>query len=327
MNEQTSSKDPIDDEVDLSVVLKSIKNFLKKILLSFFNIFNFFNKHKFVLIGLIVLGAVLGYFYEKNTPKTYTNDLLVTPNFESSDYLYAKVEAINNKISIEDSLFLKEVFGKQHKKVTSLEIKPVIDIYNFVSENEANQNLFELLFEEEESIDFIENPINSRNFRYHRIYLAIKGGTFHQELSQALIDYINNNTYYNDLKVLSLESLEKQLVENHIIIKQIDSILRNAQAGNSLALDSKAMFFSDNTGLNNLISQKENLIRKQQFIKRDMLSQTNIIKLVDANYKILDTEDFLKKDKVKLFPLIFVVLYSLIFLLRYIFKKAKSLTP
>lgn len=326
MSKHTSSNDAIDEEVDLSVVLKGIRNFLKQILLSIFSVFHFFNKHKFVLIGLIVLGGVLGYFYEKNTPKTYTNDILVSPNFGSSDYLYSKIEALNNKISIDDSLFLKEIFGKQYSKVKSIEIKPVIDIYNFVSQNETNQSLFELLFEEEESIDFIENPINSRNFKYHRIYLGIKGEELHQELSHALIGHINKNDYFSDLRSLSLESLDQQLKQNYRIIGQIDSILLNAQVSKSLALDSQAMLFSDNSGLNNLISQKQNLIKKQQYIKQNMLTQTNIIKLVDINYKILDTEDFFKKDKVKLFPLIFVVLYSLIFLLRYIFKKTKSLT-
>ena len=134
MSKHTSSNDAIDEEVDLSVVLKGIRNFLKQILLSIFSVFHFFNKHKFVLIGLIVLGGILGYFYEKNTPKTYTNDMLVSPNFGSSDYLYSKIEALNKKVSIGDSLFLKEVFGDHQNKVKSIEIKPVIDIYNFVSQ-------------------------------------------------------------------------------------------------------------------------------------------------------------------------------------------------
>lgn len=326
MSKHTSSNDAIDEEVDLSVVLKGIRNFLKQILLSIFSVFHFFNKHKFVLIGLIVLGGILGYFYEKNTPKTYTNDMLVSPNFGSSDYLYSKIEALNKKVSIGDSLFLKEVFGDHQNKVKSIEIKPVIDIYNFVSRNETNQSLFELLFEEEESIDFIENPINSKNFKFHRIYIEVKGEKFHEDLSNALIDYINNNDYFNNLKSLSLESFDHQLDQNQIMIKQIDSILLNAQVSKSLALDSQAMLFSDNSGLNNLISQKQNLISKQQYLKQNMLTQTNVIKLVDINYKILDTEDFLKKDKMKLFPLIFVVLYSLIFLMRYFFKKTKTLT-
>ena len=163
--------------------------------------------------------------------------------------------------------------------------------------NETNQSLFELLFEEEESIDFIENPINSKNFKFHRIYIEVKGEKFHEELSNALIDYINNNDYFNNLKSLSLESFDHQLDQNQIMIKQIDSILLNAQVSKSLALDSQAMLFSDNSGLNNLISQKQNLISKQQYIKQNMLTQTNVIKLVDANYKILDTEDFLKRIK------------------------------
>jgi len=325
MSEHPSNSKP-DDEIDLGILFKSIKAFFVNILRGFAKIFQFYYKHKFILLGLIILGGVLGYFYDQTSEKTYTNDLLVVPNFGSSDYLYTKIEALDKKLSQDDTLFLKNTFGKPYKKVKSIAIKPVVDIYNFVSRDASNQALFELLFEEEGNIEFIENPINSRNFKYHHVYLEVEGQNHHEELSDALLSYINSNSYFEGLKDISLENLELQLQENKSIINQIDSIIAYAKKDKSLVLGSSGLSFSDNKGLNDLLGKKKGLIEQQRDLQSAMLNQDETVKVVDVNYKVLDDEDLLKKDKTKLFPLFFIMLYSLIFLLRYIYKKIKALT-
>ena len=57
---------------------------------------------------LFLIGAGLGYYLDKTT-NVYDHQLIVTPNFGSSDYLYAKVEQLNAKIKEEDTLFLKAI--------------------------------------------------------------------------------------------------------------------------------------------------------------------------------------------------------------------------
>jgi hypothetical protein len=326
MSEHSAKPSTADDEIDLSVVFKAIKDFLLSIIKGILGIFNFYYKHKFILLGIVILGAVLGYFYEQNVKKTYTNDLLVIPNYGSADYIYTKVETLNKKLKQEDSLFLKNIFGSNYQQVKSINISPVVDIYSFVSRNQANQSLFELLFEEEGNIEFIENPINSRNFSFHHIYLEIKGPDNHEKHSEAFISYVNNNTYFDEMKRVSLESLKFQLEENKSIIKQIDSIIANTKQKGSVIPESSGFTFTDNSGLNELLSNKKALIEQQRDLQKNMVNQTETIRVVDANYKVLDTEDFLKKDKKKLFPLFFVILYSVIFLIRFISIRAKSLT-
>ena len=142
MSEQPSIQKPVDDEIDLSLLFKAIKNFFKNILKGIINIFSFFYRHKFVLIGLIVLGAILGYFYEKSIEKTYTNDLLVSPNFSSTDYVYTKIDVLDKKMQVQDTLFLKNIFGENYEQIKSIEIKPVIDINNLISQYGANEDFF-----------------------------------------------------------------------------------------------------------------------------------------------------------------------------------------
>ena len=142
MSEQPSTQKPVDDEIDLSLLFKAIKNFFKNILKGFLNIFIFFYKHKFYLLGIIVLGVVLGYIYEKNAEKIYINDLLVSPNFSITDYVYTKIDVLDKKMQVQDTLFLKNIFGENYEQIKSIEIKPVIDINNLISQYGANEDFF-----------------------------------------------------------------------------------------------------------------------------------------------------------------------------------------
>jgi len=326
MSEHSKKSPSNDDDIDLSVVFKAIRNFFLNILKSVFSVFTFYYRHKFILLGLIIVGAILGYFYEQHVDKTYTNDLLVTPNFTSSEFFYSKIETLDKKLSQQDTLFLKGIFGVNYESVQSIQAKPVVDIYNFVSRNETNQDLFELLFEEEGNIEFIENPINSRNFKFHHIYLEIKGDEYHKELSKALLAYINDNEYFNNLRNITIDNFNLQLSENKEIINQIDSIISYAQKDKSLSLSDTEFSFSDNSGLNELLSKKKSLIDEQKDLETTIVNLDETIKLVDANYKVIDNELLLRKDKKKLFPLFLILIYSLVYLLRFITRQVKSLT-
>jgi hypothetical protein len=325
MSEHTNKPSTVDDEIDLSVVFRSIRNFFKNILIGIINIFRFYWRHKFILLGLIVLGAALGYFWENSFDKTYKNQLIVIPNFNSSNYLYSKIESLENKISSKDTVFLKELFGEQYKLVKSIEISPVVDIYSFVSRSESNQNLFELFFEEEANLEFLDDPINSRNYDYHTIEFSVKGEENHKKFSDSLIKYLNQNTFFNNIQKISINSLKKQITENNTIVVQIDSILNYSKNQKAIQLEDNQLSFSDNSGLKELLKMKNELIAYERNLTEAMTKQNKVVNLVDANYKVIDRENFLKKSKIKLLPLVFVMFYSLISLLLYISKNAKEL--
>lgn len=325
MSEHSTKPTSVDDEIDLGVVFKAIQNFFRKIIITLLNVIRFYYKHKFILIALIVVGLVMGYFWEKSFEKTYTNNLLVTTNFESADYLYAKVESLNNKVEIGDSVFLYSVFGKNYKSVKSIEIKPFIDIYNFVSKRESNKDVFELLFEEEANLEFLENPINSKNYKFHNIVYKVEGENNHEKLSNTLITYFNNNSYFNEIREASQINLKKIIDDTRNSINQIDSILTYSRQQRSIKVEENELSFSDNTGLNDLVIAKRDLGRYLGILQNDMITETEAIKFVDGNYKVIDNEELLNKNKIKLFPLVLIILYSLIFLFRYISNKVKVL--
>src|SRR5690554_1660503 len=133
MAQQNSS-----EEVDLGYLFKSVGDFFRKLVKLFFLVIGFFKKYLLIIIGIIILGIILGYFIDKNSKSVYENRLIVIPNFESVEYLYDKIDEVNFKIQSGDSLYLKSIFGDNYTSVRKIEIEPIIDIYNFTTESREN---------------------------------------------------------------------------------------------------------------------------------------------------------------------------------------------
>ncbi len=321
MSDNLAKRNASDDEVDLGFIFSSVKSVYNSLAKSIIGVFKFYFKHKFYLLGLIIIGALLGFFYENNTDKTYENELLVLPNFSSTNYVYNKVEAINYKIEAKDSVYLKTIFGKDYKNLKEIRMEPVVDIYFFLSKNETYKELFELLYEEEAEIDFIENPINSRNFKYHRIFIKVKGEENHEKISKTFLNYINQNKHFNELKVLSRESLSLRIQKENEIINQIDTIVKYSKHQNNGSLKEFDLSINDNQGLNTLLQRKKSMIENLVYLNVELINQQTILKYVDSNYKVLKRDSFIDSSKVKLFPILLIVLYSVFFLFRTLYLK------
>ena len=114
-------------EIDLTQISKKIGGFFENISTSIFKSILFFKRNIIWLSILLVIGVGLGYYFDKTT-KEYNHQIILIPNFGSVDYLYAKIDLINSKISESDTLFLKNEVGiKFPKKIRKREqIKPTI---------------------------------------------------------------------------------------------------------------------------------------------------------------------------------------------------------
>ena len=93
-----------DQEIDLVQVFKKIGNFFERINTGIFNCIQFFIKKAIIISILLVIGVGLGIYLDK-TKKTYRSSNIVMPNFESTDYLYSKINLIESKISERDYCF------------------------------------------------------------------------------------------------------------------------------------------------------------------------------------------------------------------------------
>jgi hypothetical protein len=331
------------DEIDLSFIFKKIGNFFKNLLIGFLKIIAFYYNKKWILIPLVIIGGILGYFWEKSFDDKYNNNFIVAANYESSDYLYNKIDAINSKIKLKDSTYLKKVFGEYHDKAKTIEIEPVIDIYEFVADSESNQELFEflsedggdsrsnqelfeLLSEDEDMTEFIKDPVNSRNYPHHIINLIVKGNErkVHQSISDNFFNYLNTNQYYNFSKKESLKTLSLKLDENALIRNQVDGVINSVIQNQTLGTKNPILSINDNQSIDKLLRRKAYTIGEDLELRTQIENKQKVIQIVDANYQIEFEDSVLRKDKKFILPLLLIIIFSGIYLLQYIIKKGKS---
>ena len=315
------------DEIDLGIIFQKINNFFKSLLISFLQIINFYYERRWILLGLLVIGVILGYVLENSFRSEFKNNFIVTANYGSSDYLYNKIDAIDSKIELEDSTSLEEAFGEHYSKVNSIEIEPIVNIYNFIGQSESNQKLFELLSKDNEMSEFIKDPVNSRNYPHHVIDLIIEGKdeNVHKLITGNFFDYLNSNQYYNNSKKISLKNTLLQITQNQEVREQIDAVVNSVANQDITGGENPMVSIKENQVIDALLKRKELTLNEDKRLQTNLENKQKVIQVVDANYQIEFEESIKSKDKKFLLPVLFIVLFSLLYLAKYLIKGSQSL--
>ncbi len=184
-----------DQEIDLGLVAKGIKNFFQGVINSIFDFIFFLKKKLIILITLGLLGIVAAFLLGS---KNYTHEVSVIPNFKSNEYLYTKITQINTKLKEGDSLFFKQLGVKDFKRINKIEIEAYPALFHFVNDKEQENN-FELikLMVEEGGVDKImtEESIG-KNYYHHKITITTDGMFDKESFITPLLKYLNTNSYF-----------------------------------------------------------------------------------------------------------------------------------
>src|SRR5215471_8269754 len=89
-------------EIDLMDVSKKIEEFFGNIQMRVFKGILFLKRNMITIGILFVIGAALGFYMDK-TNKIYDSEIIVCPNFGSTDYLYSEIYLIESKIKDNDT--------------------------------------------------------------------------------------------------------------------------------------------------------------------------------------------------------------------------------
>ena len=315
-----------EEEIDISYIFQKIGNFFKNILIGFLQIITFYYEKKWILVALVIVGGVLGYFWENSAEDKFKNNFIVATNYDSADYLYNKIEAVDSKIKLVDTTFLEKAFGEHYLKVNSIEIEPITNIYEFVAESESNRELFDLLSEDEDMAEFIEEPVNSRNYPNHMIDLVIEGVNkdLHKIITDNFFTYLNSNEYYNNSKRISLKNTLMQIDQNQQVRKQIDAVISSVTNPDVLEGKNPMVSIKENQVIDDLLKRKNLTLNQDRRLQTSLENEKNVVQVVDANYQIEFEESIFNKNKKFLLPFILIFLYSIIYLAKYLVRKSQS---
>lgn len=280
MAKQTESTN---HEIDLDQVSTKVKNVISRINDSFFDGILFIKRYIIVVVAILIVGAGYGY-YKDSGSKAYQHSVLVTPNFGSVDYLYEQVKSINAKILQRDTVFLNSIGIKPAKHLAKIEIEPVIDVYNYVTEESGLSitnhdnikfGLFRQLADKRDMTEVLEEYATAKNYKSHHILITTIDTTNKQDMVEPILNYLNSSSYFAAIRKEAVQSLEVKIAENDSMIKQANIILSHlSQNGNN----SGTVLLNEKTGLNDILVLKDQLIRQQADNKIKKIDYSNIIK-------------------------------------------------
>lgn len=307
--DNNSTQSPSNNEIDLLKVSNSLKNGLTKSLKIIPNTINFIKRNILILVGLLIVGSISGFFYNKYE-KAYNSNIIVTPNFETVDYLYEKVTLLNSHIQQNDKDFLQKVGINPSYKIYKVEVKPISDIYKFLNQGDKYFDIFNTLSENNDAKKVAEDFSTSKNFPKHLLTIG-SVSKIDQKVLDNIIKYLNTSDYYQVARVQVLKNSNEKIVINDSIIKQIDAILKNA----GTAKNNTSIFFNEQSQLNDLIDQKNKAVAENHYLKVEKFNLKYIIAPLDFSKNIEDNTG-LKGKYHLVFPLIFIGLFIVISLIK-----------
>ncbi|MBG42485.1 MAG: hypothetical protein CL530_00785 [Aequorivita sp.] len=315
MAQQNSS-----EEVDLGYLLKKSNDIFKSIARAILNIIDFFKRYFIIVIILIIVGFGIGLYKDYNNVESYNNELIVIPNFGSVDYLYDKVEALNSKIASKDSIYLKQVLDTNFSKLNLIEIEPIVDLYNFISESRQNIDILKIISQNQDFSEYVENMATSKYYKYHRMQISIKGKKSTQKIIDDLFTYFNENKHFQEYQKIYKKTKDIEVQEHYVMVAQLDSLIKSNY---TIKKEGSSVSVSNNADQYNLVEKKRQIIDNLQRLEIQQNDYTVPIKRVSVNYN-LEPERLLNiSNKVK-YPLLLVFLFSFIFFILFIFKSLKK---
>jgi uncharacterized membrane protein len=316
-----------DQEIDLGQVFSKVSSFFSGLVDKLFDFLFFLIKNRVIIIILLIIGVGAGYFLDKTT-KVYNHEIIVSPNFKSVDYLYAKVNLLESKRKEKDTVFISDLGVKNVKELGKIEIEPIIDVYKFITSKQENFDLIRLMAEDGSIEKIIKDEVTSKNYPFHLIKFSSSKPIIETEIIIPMIDYLNENYYYNKIKEQYLENTTLKISQNDSTISQINSLLNDfsrVSSGNQKS--SSLIYYNENNNLNDILKTKDDLIKEQGDLKISILNNNKVIKEVSFITNIIDTKGANGKMKLVL-PVVllslFLLLYSVIVFYRKQLEKRKT---
>ncbi|WP_243699451.1 hypothetical protein [Flavobacterium caseinilyticum] len=275
---------------------------------------------------LFIVGVGVGVYLDK-TKKTYDHQIIVSPNFGSTDYLYSKIDLISAKIKEGDTVFLKNIVGiKKPKEIIKIEIKPIADVYKFIDNKAENFELIKLMAEDGDVKKILEDNLTSKNYTSHTVFFKTNRLTYDKETVQPLLDFLNDSEYYRKIQQVVLKNLQIKMTENDSIISQINGVLNGfSNRVNGSQTSNKLIYFNENTQLNEVIKTKDVLINEQGKHRIDSVGYDKIVKDNSAITNIENTSSVNGKLKF-IIPLLLIFGFILIKLFQRFYNKQKKLS-
>jgi uncharacterized membrane protein (UPF0136 family) len=318
-----ANQNSTNDEIDLFYLFKKLNEFFRSCLIGAFRFLLFLKKNWIIILCLVLIGAIAGYFTQRNQVSSKKSSLIIRVNFNVANYIYNSVDLLNTKIANNDSIFLlEEGFWQKKPLFKSIEIEPVINFIDLVDiYGERNATLGTLI----ENYESVDGSTASESFKfyykYHKLELVLDPKASISTVDN-LIRYFNKNEILNTLKDAGNERLAKEIDGNDEIIRQINSILNNYNSKEpTVSTSNQIILDKDLTGL---VTKKTEIFIENKRLIEEMVLSKDIVVLINKSDLAESRPGFLQKRTI-VYPMLFVGLFLLFALLKKAFHSVKRM--
>lgn len=297
-------------ELDLGQLGQKISGMYEGFLDRIFRFILFLKRNIIIILVLFISGIAIGLFLDKKV-KTYNHQMIILPNFGSTDYVYAQIDLLQSKINENDTVFLKEIGIKEPKKLSKIKIEPIIDVYRFVDNKTENFDLLKLMAEDGNIDKIIENKVTSKNYPYHTLTFSTSKLTSNDKTVEPILSFLNDSDYFKEIQKEYMNNIQLKMKENDSIITQINGVLNQFKNKLSSNQGDKLVYFNENTQLNEIIKTKDLLVREQGLLRIDLVNLTKIVRDISIITNEKDTKGTNGKLKFIL-PLLFIFIFIIV---------------
>lgn len=272
------------------------------------NSFNFIKKNFLILLLFLIIGGILGYL--KDTyDKKYVSTLIVSPNFNTVDYLHEKIGLLEAKIKDNDSLFFVK-YQVPREGISKVSIKPIVDLYNLTKKDPNYFDTFKTLSQNASATRVIKDYTTSKNFPKHLITVksSIK---IDEKAIQEIMQFLNESDFYERARKKNLENIKDEITVNTEVIRQIDAILNRVPIESAKS----TVYFNENSELKDLVSQKLKLVERNYELKINSDSLEYIVTPEEYFLNMINSKGLNGKYKYVL-PFVLVFCFAFISFLR-----------
>lgn len=318
------------DEIDLGQLFNMIGRGFKNLFNWFLRSFLYIKKNFLVLFGLAIAGAILGFGLNQIVTDKLKTEVIVKPNLESKDYLYDVVKEIQANMKAGDTIFFSKIgFKSGDLKGYDITIDQILDQDNSSDDNLEYLELLEKFQENGQFTDIIRSELLSKSSLEHRITFTYKDPKSGPIFTQKVMEYINSNNYYNELIEINQENARKRIKQNESLLVQIDELItrysdKMASTESQMVEQRIILDNEKQSNITELFELKNNLIRDIERKKMELQKEKDAISIIYFGESQLEQYSFFGK-RIVLLPLIFISIFFLIDIIKFLNKKAKEI--
>jgi hypothetical protein len=329
--EEKNSSNPSknSDEIDLGQLFQLIGNGFNKLFKVFLRLFLYLKRNVLILIGLIIVGAGIGYGLNQIVSKKFKTEVIVKPQMDSKNYLYDVIDEIQANIKSKNTAFFESI-GIENIDYSGLDI--AISRVTGDSNSDSDKQYLELLqsFDDTDAIaDIVRAELQNKSSYNHRITFFYKDAGLGEDFAKKVMRYINDNTYFKGLLVIYRSNANSRIEQNMRLLNQVDEIIANysnkiKRTDNSLGNDRIILDNQETVDITGLFDLKNSLIEDIEAKKIELEQRTEAVKIINFGKTQQITKSFFGKNIV-IIPLLLVGLFFLLSIMKYLNRKSKEI--